>query len=159
MLSRQNYLHGMMQTFTYSLKQAVVHSLLYVMSRGECALMYYLYHPSYYHHSYYPPAFGSARPIPAVNPELLYKSANQTKKLMREANLVLDKISQSKEFDRKLMYAAQASNVEEVKRLIRSIGVASDIDIHFTPDGFRVEFRSKVEDIDCCKVIIALRWR
>ena len=41
---------------------------------------------------------------------------------MKEASLVLDKLADSKEFDKKLMTAAQASQNEEVMRLIRSKG-------------------------------------
>ncbi|WP_209121090.1 hypothetical protein [Alkalihalobacillus sp. BA299] len=72
--------------------------------------------------------------------------------------MVLDKLSESKEFDAELMYAAQASDIEEVKWLIHSIGVTSEVDIHFNPDGLRLEFKSQIQTIDCCKLTIAMRW-
>ncbi|WP_163538476.1 hypothetical protein [Gracilibacillus sp. YIM 98692] len=114
--------------------------------------MYHWYQPD--HAAYWP-----TRQFPPVNPDLLYQSANESKKLMNEASMVLNKLSESKEFDAQLMYAAQASDIEEVNRLIHSIGVTSDVDIHFNPDSLRLEFTSKVANIDCCKLSIALRWR
>lgn len=78
---------------------------------------------------------------------------------MNEASMVLDKLSESKEFDAELMYAAQASDIEEVNRLIHSIGVTSEVDVNYNPDGLRLEFYSKVENMDCCHLFISLRWR
>jgi hypothetical protein len=121
--------------------------------------MYYLYNPNYYHHPYYQPEHWPSRQIPPIDPTLLTKSANQTKKLMRDADIVLDRLSKSKEFGRQIMYAAQSSNPKEVKRLIQSIGVRSDINTHFTPDELQLELRSKVNDVDCCRLVIALRWQ
>ena len=78
---------------------------------------------------------------------------------MKEASMVLNKLSEPKEFDADLMYAAQASDIKEVKRLIHSIGVTSDVDVNFNPDSLRLEFTSKVANMDCCRLLIALRWR
>jgi hypothetical protein len=121
--------------------------------------MYYLYHPCYHHPPYRHSAYYPVRQFPAVDPNLLYQSANESKKLMKEASMVLDKLSDSKEFDAELMYAAQVSDIAEVKRLIHSIGVTSDVDVHYNPDGLRLEFTSKVANLDCCRLFIALRWR
>jgi hypothetical protein len=121
--------------------------------------MYYINYPGYYYPTNYNPAYFPIRQYETVDPNLLYKSANESKKLMKEASLVLDKLSGSKEFDAELMYAAQTSDIAEVKRLIHSIGVTSDVDVHYNPDGLRLEFTSKVDNMDCCKLFIALRWR
>jgi uncharacterized protein YicC (UPF0701 family) len=104
--------------------------------------------------SYYP-----IRQYPEIDPNLLYQSANESKKLMKEASIVLNKLSESKEFDAELMYAAQASDIEEVRRLIHSIGVTSQVDVQYNPDGLRLEFTSQVANMDCCRLFIALRWR
>lgn len=117
------------------------------------------YYPYYRYHPYYPQAYWQSRQMPSVDPNLLYKSANQTKILMKEASMVLDKLAESKEFDSELMYAAQASNLEEVKRLILSLGVTSEVDVHVNPDGLRLEFSSQVQNVDCCRLLIALKWR
>jgi uncharacterized protein YicC (UPF0701 family) len=121
--------------------------------------MYYLYWPHYYDPSIYRNCYYQNRQFPAVDPNILYHSANESKKLMKDASIVLDKLADSKEFDVELMYAAQASDIEEVKRLIHSIGVTSEIEVQYNPDGIRLEFKSKVPSLDCCKLSIALRWR
>lgn len=120
--------------------------------------MYYSYHPSYYYPQYGRTAYWPIRQFPNVDPTVLHQSANETKKLMQEASLVLDKLADSKEFDTKLMNAAQASNKEEVTRLIHSLGVTSNVNVRYTPDGFNLEFTSKVANVECCRLIVALRW-
>jgi len=99
------------------------------------------------------------REYPPVDPTLLSQSAQEFKKLMKEGSKVLDKLADSKEFDEKLMYAAQESNLKEVKRLIESIGVTADLDIQYDPDGLRLTFISQVQNMNCCKLTMALRWR
>lgn len=98
-------------------------------------------------------------PYPAVNPNLLYESARESRKLMAEASVVLDKLATSIEFDSQLMAAAQRSDDQEVDRLIRSLGITSDVDATYNPDGLRLEFKSSVADQECCRLLVALRWR
>ncbi|WP_164669724.1 hypothetical protein [Virgibacillus doumboii] len=57
------------------------------------------------------------------------------------------------------MNAAQASDEAEVERLIHSLGITSDLDIHYDPDGLRLTFMSQVENTDCCILTVSLRWR
>lgn len=122
--------------------------------------MYYYHQPLPYHHQInYHHNYPAIRQYPQVDASLLYQSANETKKLMYDASLVLEKLSVSKEFDAELMYAAQTSDIEKVKRLIHSIGVKSKVDVRYTPDGLRLEFTTAVEPLDCCRLMIALRWR
>ncbi|WP_088322118.1 hypothetical protein [Ureibacillus manganicus] len=92
--------------------------------------------------------------LPPVDTTLLHESAKETQKLMSDANKVVEMFSTSKDFSTKVMDAAQHSNREEVKRLIRSNGVTSQIEVYFNPDGIRLEFRSK-----CCQLLVVLRWR
>ncbi|MBD8067671.1 hypothetical protein [Bacillus sp. PS06] len=121
--------------------------------------MYY-YQPGYYP-PYIPPRYypWMRQQLPVVDPNLLYQSANASKKLMNDASIVLNRLSVSKEFDSSLMAAAQASNKNEVKRLIQSTGVTSDVDVKYSPDGITLEFNSAEDPQDCCKLTIALRWR
>lgn len=121
--------------------------------------MSYFYHPGYYYPPVVPPGYWPVRQLPQVDPNLLYQSANESKKLMNDASIVLNKLSESKEFDAQLMFAAQASDITKVKRLIHSIGVASAVEVTYTPDGLRLEFTSKVANLDCCRLLISLRWR
>lgn len=127
--------------------------------------MYYVYQPGYY---YYPVPYHTIdmsygrsirQQFPPIDPNLLCHSAIETKKLMKEASIVLDKLEDSKEFNSELMHAAQSSNKKEVSRLINSLGLTSDVTIDFNPDGLTIAFKSQVESIECCHLNIALRWR
>jgi len=117
--------------------------------------MYYLYP------HFYPPYSGPFRQFPPVDPEMFYKSANEMKMLMDDASEVLDKLADSKQFDENLMTAAQESNMEEVKRLIQTVDIASEVDVYFNPDSLHLEFRKKVADdeMECCRLLVILRWR
>lgn len=123
--------------------------------------MYYVNYPGYYYVPYYPHAthWPGRQQYPPVDANLLYQSANETKKLMDDASIVLNKLAESQEFDAELMYAAQISDSEKVDRLIHSTGITSEVDITYNPDGLRLEFISQVANTDCCKLRIALRWR
>lgn len=122
--------------------------------------MYYVYPYSYYPHCYHR-AFWPVRQYPPIDPEIFQQSANETKKLMNDANVILDKLAESKEFDAKLMEAAQVADEEEVNRLVHSLDIATEVDVSFNPDNLRLEFRSKAGDMDmeCCRLLIAVRWR
>jgi len=112
------------------------------------------YYPPNYYMNYWP-----SRQYPDVNPKVLNQSAQASKNLMEEASLVLDKLATSEEFSTALMSAAQESNTTEVKRLIHSLDVTSDVDITYNPDGLHLEFKSNIADIHCCTLTVALRWR
>ncbi len=123
--------------------------------------MYYANYPGYYYVPYYPYAayWQGRQQYPPVDANLLNQSANETKKLMDDASIVLNKLAESQEFDAELMYAAQASDTAKVEQLIHSTGITSEVDINYNPDGLRLKFKSQVADTDCCKLRIALRWR
>ena len=56
------------------------------------------------------------------------------------------------------MTAAQESNKSVVTTMIRKIGVNTVPDIHYTPDGIRLDFYPKTGE-DLGHVIISLKWR
>ncbi len=78
---------------------------------------------------------------------------------MNDASIVLNQLADSVEFGEAVMSAAQESNEEEVKRLIQSTGISSDVDISFNPDNIRMEFKSQVDGDECCQLQISVRWR
>ncbi|RKQ37289.1 hypothetical protein [Oceanobacillus halophilus] len=119
--------------------------------------MYYYYYPMYYPNYY--PNYIPVRQYPPVNPDLFHQSANEMRMLMNDASIVLDRLADSTEFDEAVMSAAQESNKEEVKRLIQSTGISSNVDISFNPDNIRMVFNSKVDDSDCCRLEVSIRWR
>lgn len=113
-----------------------------------------------YHSNYYssPYPYNQIRNYPQVNPAMLMKSANKMQVLVQEAVLVLGKISVSKQFSIELMTAAQQSKKEKVAGMIRSVGVKNLPEITYTPSGLHLKFSGNVEKVDCCHLIIDLRW-
>ncbi|WP_156290544.1 hypothetical protein [Oceanobacillus salinisoli] len=117
----------------------------------------------YYYYPIYCPAscipFVPVRQYPPVDPELFHQSANEMRKLMNDASVVLDRLADSKEFDEAIMSAAQESNQEEVKRLIQSTGISSEVDVSFNPDNIRLEFKSHLNEVECCRLQVSIKWR
>ncbi|MFA1822977.1 hypothetical protein ACDX78_22980 [Virgibacillus oceani] len=101
------------------------------------------------------------RQFPPVDPNVFSESANEMKTLMNDASNVLDKLAASKQFAKELMTAAQESDVKEVERLIHTVDIASEIDVNFNPDSLRLEYRRKVtnNEMECCRLLVTLRWR
>lgn len=132
---------------------------------------FYHYHQNPYQYPYYPVAqtHSTMHPnlfyqtaqrqdgYPPVDPNRLFDSANQSQKLMDDANKLIQRFATSKDFCTQVMDAAQRNKQDEVQRLIKSSGVSSDVNMYFNPDGLRLEFKSA--DIECCQLLIALRWR
>lgn len=96
---------------------------------------------------------------PEVDPALFHQSAGEFKKLMNEAIIILNKLSESEEFAYKVMNAAQQNKTEKVEKLIKSTGVQGNVEISYNPDGINIIMSTKVESTDCCKLEMAIRWR
>src|SRR5699024_12712130 len=109
----------------------------------EGPLMWHLYDDRY-RHPPYQNGYAPFRPFPEIHPDILAQSANASKKLMADVNTVLDKLTDSSDFNTNLMTAGQQSDTEEVKRLLQSLQLMSDFDVHYNLDGIRIEDRKSV---------------
>lgn len=101
----------------------------------------------------------SNRPYPEVDATLFEQSAKSMQSLLKDANLLLTKLADSKSFAQKVMHAAQQSNTKEVDKLIKSTGIKSDVSANIDPDGINLKISPKGNNTDCCQLKIALRWR
>lgn len=118
----------------------------------------YSFPPTYI--PYYPNGGYAYRPqYPEVDPTLFNKSAIEMQKLLKDASIILDRLAQSKSFDKKVMSAAQESKKKDVEQLIATTGVQSKVETVFTPDGLQLTLSSNLEDVECCRLGIMLRWR
>lgn len=99
-----------------------------------------------------------SREFPPVDPAVFTTSVMAFQSLMRDGNIILDRIAESDDFAYQLMDAAQKSDQVTVDQLIRSTGVSSDVKTSFTPDSIRFELRADVEGTDCCRLNMSLRW-
>ncbi|EIJ80706.1 hypothetical protein PB1_10117 [Bacillus methanolicus PB1] len=119
------------------------------------------FNPYVFPYNQYPANYDRFYPYrtnPPVDPKLLMDSAKQMKFIMSDALRVVDKISNSKKFSYDLMNAAQESKTEVVKSLIQSTGVNGMPSFKFNPDGLHLLFEGKVDNVDCCHLILQLRW-
>lgn len=87
------------------------------------------------------------------------ESLGAYRQLLRDASIVLNHLADSKSFAAQVMGAAQVSNHKEVDRLIKSLGVKSDFEVTYNPDGIHLKFWTKAQGTECCKLDMAIRWR
>ncbi|MEH7387456.1 hypothetical protein V7147_18875 [Bacillus sp. JJ1521] len=107
--------------------------------------------------SYYPSPY--IRKFPEVDPTLFKESAEEMRILMRDASLILAKLADSKNFAKQVMAAAQASNDDEVNRLLKSTGIQSHVKATFNPDGLNLQLEASIAGSKSSLLTIALRWR
>ncbi|WP_078379209.1 hypothetical protein [Sutcliffiella halmapala] len=123
--------------------------------------------PHYYpRNSYFPiyPAMYSHhehmyRPYPPVDSTFFTESAGAMQQLMKEASVILQKLSHSKEFATEVMSAAQEGQKDKVEQLLKSTGVHSGVEVDYNPDGINLKLASSVDGADCCHLTITLRWK
>ncbi|MED0962365.1 hypothetical protein [Bacillus paramycoides] len=124
--------------------------------------MYYLYGPSSYHQPVYNPGYFTAyhpniRQLLRSDSNLLFQSANESKKLMEDASMFLDKLLVSNELNASLLNGLPASTYE-INSIIHSIrissGITSEVKADYSPGVLRLYLTSKGASIE-----ISLRWR
>jgi DNA-directed RNA polymerase beta' subunit len=98
------------------------------------------------------------RQLPEVNPNQFIQSAQHSLSILVDAQIILNKIANSKEFSRNLMNAAQESKTQEVDKLIKSIGTKNIPKIAYNPDGITFNFDHKHSPPHCCYISFQLRW-
>ncbi|MHA6261085.1 hypothetical protein ACXYMX_14455 [Sporosarcina sp. CAU 1771] len=96
--------------------------------------------------------------FPHVDTKKFHVSVRRFKKLMSQANLLIEKIADSDDFAVKLMNEAQLSNTENVEKLITSTGITSKVKASFTPSGIRIELDNSERLGECCRMYIMLQW-
>lgn len=133
----------------------------------------YPYYQGYWKANFFPPSnnyvpyvqqptyfvpYPIQRQLPPVNPSTFMTSAKHMRIIMKDASILLDKMSDSRKFSLDLMSAAQNSDQEKVKQLLKDTGVQSMPKVSYTPDGLKLVFSSFVEEVDCCHLSLSLRW-
>ncbi len=107
---------------------------------------------------YFLPPAAWARPYPSVDPAIFSQSAATAQTLMNDAGVILKRLAESRSFASTIMSAAQEGKTEEVKSLIRSLGIRSKTDVYFNPDGIRLTLSPPPGAFPCCQLVIGLRW-
>ncbi|ASB90582.1 hypothetical protein OZL92_10525 [Bacillus sonorensis] len=85
-----------------------------------------------YPHHYYRQIF------PEVKTTMLLRSAKEAHSLMADGQRILNRLASSQDLARRIMTAAQSSQKETVKSLLRQTGIHSQLDVSFNPDGIHI---------------------
>lgn len=92
-------------------------------------------------------------PAPANNIDTFIRSAKQAAGIFADAQLVLSRIAGSRELSRRILAAAEQSDKQTIKRLIKQMGVRHEVDTVFNPDGIYISLIGTQS-----RMILALRW-
>jgi hypothetical protein len=115
------------------------------------------YQPSCPNRPYYP-TYLPYRTAPKVDPAIFMNSARQTRPLLKNADLLLQKLADSKQLSVDIMTAAQESKHEKVNELVSSTGIGKISEVTYNPNGLIVTFIDEPNNIDCCHLILKIRW-
>ncbi|MBB6453422.1 tRNA A-37 threonylcarbamoyl transferase component Bud32 [Salirhabdus euzebyi] len=110
-----------------------------------------LYYVPYYHNHRQPP-------YPEVNPSQFTDSAYSFQALLVDAQKIIAKLSDSKEFAKQVMDNAQKSNQAEVIKLVKETGITHPVDVSFTPDNIKIILTAVNGGSVCCKLVMDLYW-
>ncbi|MGV3466990.1 MAG: hypothetical protein ACO1OT_17065 [Heyndrickxia sp.] len=117
-------------------------------------------YPFHYYHVY-PPipnyVFPYRQFLP-VNPKMFMDSSRKMDPILRDAQVIIQHISNSEAFAKRIMNAAQHSNATEVNRMIAQLGIKSKSTIRFNPSAFILTLSRKNDPTDCCDVELRIRW-
>lgn len=96
--------------------------------------------------------------MPEVDSSQFVYSASHMDGLMADAKKLTNYLSTSKEQAKKILAAAQESNTILVKKLLLASGITNELETEFNPDGVRLILFYKNPDLNCCRLILVLRW-
>ncbi|WP_339253682.1 hypothetical protein NSQ43_05340 [Sporosarcina sp. FSL W8-0480] len=98
-------------------------------------------------------------PYPPVQTTQFTNSAKNSLELIKQAELLAKKISESESFAKELKAAAQQSNQKKVDEMCASAGISATFETKYTPDGMRIQLQNKDENGGvCCTLIVNMRW-
>jgi len=104
------------------------------------------------------PAIGNAYPrtpitFPPVDAHAFQKAAKESTRLVADASLITQQISGSLSFGQRIMEAAERADTASVIRMLKQIGVKSNIDIRFSPEGIRIYL-----SLSSSRLFLLLQW-
>ncbi|AKU29998.1 inner spore coat protein [Bacillus sp. FSL R5-0586] len=105
------------------------------------------------------PAMGNAYHLrtpmtfPPVDAHAFQKAAKESTRLVADASLITQQISGSLSFGQRIMEAAERADTASVIRMLKQIGVKSNIDIRFSPEGIRIYL-----SLSSSRLFLLLQW-
>ncbi|MDC3418303.1 hypothetical protein [Aquibacillus salsiterrae] len=112
----------------------------------------------YQQHNHFPYySLNRAPSFPEVDTSLFQQSASKSHTLISQANKIVEKITSSNSFAFSVMDAAQKSETNKVKQLLKEIGIDQTVDVIYNPDGIKITIQTNEQNQ--AKVSLSLRWR
>ncbi|MDS9471197.1 hypothetical protein [Sporosarcina pasteurii] len=96
--------------------------------------------------------------FPPVNTSQFNASAKEYKALLKEAQILIEKILNSPDFAQTLMHEAQLSNQQKVDELIASTGITLKVKTTYSPSSVHIEIFSEESKSGCCILEMKLYW-
>ena len=93
-----------------------------------------------------------------VDPKMFMNSAKKMEPLLKDAQTLMNYISSTESYSKKLMDAAQQSKINDVKKMITQTGIQSKADIRINPTALILILSRKNDPSDCCQVELHVRW-
>ncbi|MDU0205092.1 hypothetical protein ACYEXS_11345 [Paenibacillus sp. MAH-36] len=97
------------------------------------------------------------RDYPTVDSKILSNSIASSHHLLKDASLLIQKLSEPA-IAHELMTHAQQGNQKEVDRIVHSFGVKSAVVTSYSPSSVKFTIDPQTPDIPCCEVTLALKW-
>ncbi|MGX9290591.1 inner spore coat protein [Bacillus sp. A015] len=91
--------------------------------------------------------------FPPVDAHPFQRSAKESARLVADASLITQQISSSLSFAKRMMEAAERADTTSVIRMLKQIGVKSNIDIRFSPEGIRIYL-----SMTSSRLFLLLQW-
>ncbi|NQX63895.1 hypothetical protein [Paenibacillus qinlingensis] len=123
---------------------------------------FYTYPPVHYHqypvHPYhYAPYWAWDRNFPPVNTKMLSNSVVTSEHLLKEASIVVKKLTDPA-IAQQLMTNAQSGNQKEVDRIVKTFGSDSTIETSYSPSAIQFVVGPRITGNQCCRVTLMLKW-
>ncbi|MBD0382561.1 hypothetical protein [Paenibacillus sedimenti] len=97
------------------------------------------------------------RDFPPVDTTILAHSVVGFQKLMKDASIVLSKLS-DQHISNQIMTAAQTGNQKEVDRIVHAFGCESLVMTGYTPSGVQFKIDPRDQGVPCCSLTMMLKW-
>ena len=128
----------------------------YLYNQSNFPLPYYQQTPNIV----YETSYNQRVPVlPPTQPKQLMGSAEHTKNLLADAQIVNETLRTSPSFNQQLTTAAQQSQHQIVHDLINNLPIQGRAIISFSPGGISITFLPKLETNNCCYVVTFLNWK
>jgi hypothetical protein len=123
---------------------------------------FYPYPPAQYHlypaHPYhYAPYWAWDRNFPPANPKMLTNSAANSEHLLKDASLLVKKLTDPT-IAGQIMTNAQSGNKKEVDRIVHTFGYESAIETTYTPSAVQFLVGPRATGNHCCQLTLMLKW-